>query len=242
MTMWMAVSSALTLVTIDNRIMSNLDQRTLESNTRDKLVSIANSAAGALPVVGTLISEVMTTIIPDLRLERIVAFLKQLDSEVASIHGRLDTFEQHLQTEEGLDLLEEGCVQASRAVSADRKERLGRLVAKALSAEELRYEESRKLLNIYRELTDPEIVWLIYYSMNPVFGDGPHKDWVKQHPEILEPVSKTMGASPEQLAKAALQESYKQTLQRFGLVEQKGNRFSVTTFGRMLVQYIQAEE
>jgi ribosomal protein S19E (S16A) len=51
-----------------------------------------------------------------------------------------------------------------------------------------------------------------------------------------------MGASPEQLAKAALQESYKQTLQRFGLVEQKGNRFSVTTFGRMLVQYIQAEE
>ena len=68
------------------------------------------------------------------------------------------------------------------------------------------------------------------------------QDWVKQHPEILEPASKTMGASPEQMAKAALQESYKQTLQRVGLVEQKGNRFSVTTFGRMLVQYIQAEE
>ena len=130
MTMWMAVSSALTLVTIDNRMMSNLDQNTLDSNRRDRLVSIANSAAGVLPGVGTLISEVMTAIIPDLRLERMVAFLKQLDSEVANIHGRLDTFEQHLQTEEGLDLLEEGCVQASRAVSAERKERLGRLVAK----------------------------------------------------------------------------------------------------------------
>ena len=242
MTMWMAVSSALTLVTIDNRIMSNIDQKTLDSNRRDKLVSIANSAAGVLPGVGTLISEVMTAIIPDLRLERMVAFLKQLDSEVANIHGRLDTFEQHLQTEEGLDLLEEGCVQASRAVSADRKERLGRLVAKALSTEELRYEEIRKLLNIYRELTDPEIIWLIYYSLNPVFGDGPHKEWAKLHPEILEPVSKTMGASQEQIVKAALQESYKQTLQRFGLAEQKGNRLSVTTLGRMLVQYIQAED
>jgi len=219
MTMWMAVSSALTLVTIDNRMMSNLDQNTLDSNRRDRLVSIANSAAGVLPGVGTLISEVMTAIIPDLRLERMVAFLKQLDSEVANIHGRLDTFEQHLQTEEGLDLLEEGCVQASRAVSAD-----------------------RKLLNIYRELTDPEIIWLIYYSLNPVFGDGPHKEWAKLHPEILEPVSKTMGASQEQIVKAALQESYKQTLQRFGLAEQKGNRLSVTTLGRMLVQYIQAED
>ena len=93
----MAVSSALTLVTIDNRMMSNLDQNTLDSNRRDRLVSIANSAAGVLPGVGTLISEVMTAIIPDLRLERMVAFLKQLDSEVANIHGRLDTFEQHLQ-------------------------------------------------------------------------------------------------------------------------------------------------
>ena len=51
-----------------------------------------------------------------------------------------------------------------------------------------------------------------------------------------------MGASQEQIVKAALQESYKQTLQRFGLAEQKGNRLSVTTLGRMLVQYIQAED
>ena len=31
--------------------------------------------------------------------------------------------------------------------------------------EKLKYEEARKVLNLYRELTDPEIIWLIYYSL-----------------------------------------------------------------------------
>ncbi|MCU7934551.1 MAG: hypothetical protein KZQ99_06685 [Candidatus Thiodiazotropha sp. (ex Dulcina madagascariensis)] len=213
----------------------------LSTNTRDRLVSVAKAAAGGLPLVGNLISEALDTIVPELRFDRAVKFLTELDARVQEIEGKIE-FEKNLSTEVGLDLLEEGIIQASRSVSEERKERLARLVAQSLSQEDLRYEESRKLLNIYRELTDPEVVWLIYYSLNPVLGGGMHNNWFMKHEEILSPVRQVMGLPQEEYNRGALQESYKNTLLQLGLTEQKGSSTSITTLGRMLVSYIHGEE
>lgn len=214
----------------------------LETNSRDRLVSIAKAAAGALPFIGTLVGETLDTVVPNLRFERVVTFLKSLEANVADLDSRIISFENHLKTEEGLDIFEEGIIQASRSVSEERKERLARLVAKSLSADDMKYEEGRKLLNLYRELTDPEIIWLIFYSLNPVLGKGPHSEWVDKHPEILNPISREMGAPREQHEKAALQDSYKETLLRLGLTEERGRTTSLTTLGRMLVSYIIDED
>ncbi len=214
----------------------------LDSNSRDRLVSIAKGAAGALPFVGSAVSEIMESVIPNLRFERVVTFLKTLDEKVGEIDEKLKNFENNLQKEQGIDLLEEGIIQAARAVSEERKQRLARLVSRALSEKELKYQEGRKLLNLYSELTDQEIVWLIYYSLNPVFGPGPHSDWVEKHPEILKPVSREMGAPREQHERGALQDSYKSTLMRLGLTTERNKTTSVTTLGRMLVGYITDED
>ena len=213
----------------------------LDTNTRDRLVSAAKSAAGALPFVGTLVGEVIDTIIPELRIERVVSFLKSLDERVGEIDENIERFQKGLKTEEGLDIFEEGIIQASRAVSEERKQRLAHLVANSLSAEELKYSEARKLLNIYSELTDPEIIWLIFYSLNPVFGEGPHSDWVDKHPDVLKPISRVMGAPQEQHERGALQDSYKLTLSRLGLTTEKGRTTSLTTLGRLMVRYIADE-
>ncbi len=213
----------------------------LDTNSRDRLVSVAKAAAGALPFIGALVSETLEAVVPELRFERVVGYLKMLEAKVAIIENRLSSFEQNLGTEEGLDIFEEGILQASRAVSEERKERLARLVANTLSAEEMKYEEAKKLLNIYRELTDPEVVWLIYYSLNPVLGKGPHSEWMEKHPAILKPVSRAMGAPQDQRERAALQDSYKETLLRLGLTEQRNRTSILTTLGRMLVSYISDE-
>ena len=71
---------------------------------------------------------------------------------------------------EGLDLFEEGLLQASRSISEERRRRLANLLAKSLSQEELKYAESKKLLNLLRELTDPEVLILLYYSEQPTFS------------------------------------------------------------------------
>lgn len=214
----------------------------LETNSRDRLVSIAKAAAGALPFIGTLVGEALDSVVPNLRFERVVNFLNTLEANVTDLDDRLSFFERHLKTEKGLDIFEEGIIQASRAVSEDRKERLARLVAKSLSSEDMKYEEGRKLLNLYRELTDPEIVWLIFYSLNPVLGSGPNSEWVDKHPEILSPISREMSAPQEQHERVALQDSYKATLLRLGLTEERVRTTKLTTLGRMLVSYITDKE
>jgi hypothetical protein len=214
----------------------------LEPNHRDRLVSVAKAAAGALPFIGTLVGEILDAVVPNLRFERVVSYLRTLEAEVTQIDDRMVAFEKHIKTEEGLDIFEEGMIQSARAISKDRKERLARLVARSLSADEMKYEKSRKLLNLYRELTDPEIVWLIFYSLNPALGKGPHTDWVEKHPKILNPISREMGAPQEQQEKAALQDSYKATLLRLGLAEERNRTTSLTTLGRMLVSYISNED
>lgn len=214
----------------------------LDTNNRDRLTSVVKSAAGALPFVGTVVGEVIDSVIPGLRIERVVNFLKAIDERVGAIDEQLANFQNNLKDEEGLDIFEEGIIQASRAVSEERKLRLARLVANSLSAEQLKYSEGRKLLNIYNELTDPEVIWLIYYSLNPVMGKGPHSDLIDKHPDILKPISREMGAPQEQHERAALQDSYKETLSRLGLTTEKNRSTSLTTLGRLLVRYINDEE
>jgi hypothetical protein len=116
------------------------------------------------------------------------------------------------------------------------------LVARSLGGEELEYAQARSLLNIYRDLTDPEIIWLLFYSMNPVLGRGPHSDWVEQHPEVLKPISKEMGAPQEQHECVAIQDLWKENLERYGLIQSRGKSMSITTLGRMLVRHIQEDQ
>lgn len=213
----------------------------LDSNSRDRLVSVAKGIAGACPAIGPMASEAIGTIIPNQRLDRVVEFLRQLEGEVTAIDARLEIFERNIHTPKGLDIMEEGLLQAARSVADERKERLARLVGRSLTTEEIKYEESLKLINLFRELTDPEILWLIFYSMNPTLGRGPHSNLVEKHPEVLEPVSREMGASQEQIDRGALQDSYKNTLLRFGLIEQNGRSNRITNLGRLLIRYIGEE-
>lgn len=214
----------------------------LAPNRRDRLVSVAKATAAAVPFVGGVISELLTETIPELRFDRAIAFIRELDEELRRINAKLENVERNLKNEQGIDLLEEGILQASRSVSTDRKLRLARLVARSLGGEELEYEQARSLLSIYRGLTDPEIIWLIFYSMNPALGRGPHSDWIEQHPEVLKPISKEMGAPQEQHERAAIQDLWKENLKRYGLIQARGNSMSITTLGRMLVRYIQEDQ
>lgn len=213
----------------------------LDTNDRDRLVSVTKGISGALPFVGTMVGELLDSIVPNLRFERVVEYLKTVDEEVGILKEQLDNFEKSIKTEEGIDIFEEGIIQASRAVSTERKYRLARLVTKSLSADKLKYEESRKLLNLYAELTDPEIVWLIYYSLNPNMGQGAHTEFQEKHPDILKPIRAHMGSSQDAKDKFAIQESYKSTLMRLGLLKTSSKHVGLSSLGRLLIRYIENE-
>lgn len=207
----------------------------LESNSKDLLVSLSKGIVGSIPYIGSIVSEAIGTLIPNQRLDRVVEFLTKLELEVTSLDLQMRRFRSSMQTPEGLDLIEEGLIQASRAVTLERKERLARLVGRSLTAEQLNYAESRKLLNIYRELTDPELIWLIYYGNPSTLGCN---DITEKNPDIFRPASQEIGAPQEERDRGAIQESYKNTLLRLGLIREKERFTHLTQLGRLMLRYI----
>lgn len=212
----------------------------LETNNTDRLTSVAKGIVGACPCIGPLASEAIGNFIPNQRLDRVVHFLRELDDQVRQVDSRLGKLENSLRSPEGLDLFEEGLVQSARAISRERQERLARLIGRSLTEEKIKYAESKKLLNLFRELTDPEVLWLIYYSIIPTFGSAFHNRMMEDNPDVLKPVSREMGAPQEQIDRGALQDSYQNTLHRLGLIKEEGRSFQVTSLGRLLVRYIEA--
>jgi len=210
----------------------------LANKTTDYLISIAKGVVGLCPVIGPMAAEAIGILIPQQRLDMVAAFLEELDARVRILDNDLETFSRNARSDEGLEVLEDGLVQAGRSASADRKERLARLVAYSLTQDELKYAETKKVLNLFRELTDPEVIWLVFYSLNPTLGRGLHSEFVEKHPEVLQPVSRAMSAPQDQRDRAALQDSYKSTLARLGLVAQNGRATQITALGRLVVRYV----
>ena len=213
--------------------------RQLDKNSRDRLVSVAKASAGALPFIGALVAETLDAVVPNLRFERVISYLKAFEEKVVSIDSRMSYFEKNLSTEEGLDIFEEGIVQATRAISPERIKRLANLISRTLTNEKLKYAESKKLLNLFRELTDPEILWLIYHSKPPTMGSEFHKKLIEDNPDVLKPISQASNSSQEEIDKAALQDSYKNTLLRLGLFRGTELLYNITPLGNLLVRYIE---
>ena len=213
------------------------NSNSLEQNKIDHLASMAKGALGACPIIGSLLSEAIGYLLPNQRFDRAVEFIRAIEIVVTEDRERLNKLEDNLKTPEGLDIFEEGLLQTVRSVSSERKERLARLVGKSLTTEELKYAESKKILNLYRELTDPEIIWLLFYASRPSLNSGRHP-LMEKHPEILYPASRALNVEQKEIDRAALQDSYKNTLLRLGLIQEQNRSYTLTTLGRLLIRYI----
>ena len=78
---------------------------TLKTDKRDRLVSVGKAASGVLPFIGTAVSELMDNVVPNLRFERVVIFLRELDERVSKVDKDLEFFKKNLDTELGVDLV-----------------------------------------------------------------------------------------------------------------------------------------
>ena len=87
-----------------------------------------------IPGFGSILSEVVGAIIPDQRMDRLVKYIKILDTKVQKINS--DLLEIAKQNELAIDLIEEGFVQASRSLSNERREYIANVVANGISDEE----------------------------------------------------------------------------------------------------------
>ena len=132
---------------------------------------------------------------------------------------------ERLKDEAFADLLEEGCRQAARSLSDERRKYIASLICGSVSPSRIRYVESRHLLRILNEINDIEIIWLRFYREPTMDGD---EDFRNKHAEVLQRAVATFDSSPQEFDKSTLQTSYKEHLCQLDLLEARSSVDSQT--------------
>lgn len=190
----------------------------LGAGTSDYVASALRALTGILPQgaspLGPFLVELITTSIPNQRLDRIAAFVAELGTRLSDVEKQListQPINAYLS-----DLFEEALRQAARALSCDRVSYLASLLSTGLSSDQTSHAESRRMLRLLDELTDVEVIWLRYYL--ECHNDDRGEAFRELHSSILTPVSAHMGSLPEEVDAEALQRSYREHLVQLGLL------------------------
>ena len=191
--------------------MSDLDL--LKQGKVDHIVSTTKSVVGVIPMLGPLLIEVVGSIVPNQRLDRITKFLVVLEKRLKNVEREIIDLE--LKDEECIDLIEEGLLQASRALSDERRLYIANIIANGISDAAIDYYESKFVLKIVQELNEQEVIWLRSYLCITFAGD---KEFREKHQNILKPTHVYIDSDDRAKEKTALQESYKLHLHRLHLI------------------------
>jgi len=127
----------------------------------EALIAILKATLGSVPLVGPFLAEAAGVTIPNLRIERLeklAAFLAEQSygQIIDSAH-----MQERLKDPKFLDLLEDGVAQAVRALSEDRLRRIAMFLFKGMSADEFDYITQKRMLALFGELNDAEVMILV---------------------------------------------------------------------------------
>lgn len=187
----------------------------LGSRAPDRLAAVLRAGSGMIPLVGSVIAEIVNELVPNQRADRIEKYLVHLVQEVAKC--KIENVDQRLKQLENVDLLETGAFQSARALSDERLLYIAKAVAEGIAAEERNKINAKRILNLIGEIDDEEILILDAYRTHE--GDKFAK---------LRPEPAYMGADREVIERAELYDAANTKLQRLSLIEKKINLNSKT--------------
>jgi hypothetical protein len=138
---------------------------------------LAAGLRGALSLFpfGGVVAELITRGIPNQRMDRVSAYIGELESRLAAL--KASKREEALLDPEKIDLIEEGAFQSARATTGDRIERIAELVANGLAAESAEVLTRKGLASLLRQVDDEELAILNAYGQ--AFGGDSGEAWSK---------------------------------------------------------------
>jgi hypothetical protein len=219
---------------------------------RDRGTAVARGLVGGVPGVGGFLAEVINHLIPQQRVERIEAYLCYLYERLAEL-GEAET-RRRFQNPENLYLFEEGCFQAARALSEDRKRQIANVAAAGISGDEMARLQAKRLLGLLREIDDDQVI-ILTSKLKRHFNDKPFRE---RHQAVLGPVSANTNADQDTLDKDTLHKQTNGHLIRLGLLQARFKRPSkgqlpefdestgmmkaasldISPLGRLLLRYV----
>lgn len=185
----------------------------MDINKNDIAVIIGKAALGAIPYLGPLASEIIGNLIPNQRIDRIVSLLKILESKIDE--EERTKVERRMLEEKSIDLMEDGFMQAARALSEERIEHIASLLKNSLTNEDLEHIQYKRLLFLLSELNDVEVLMLKSRSGSI----AEQQEFQRKHQDVLAVPRIYLGAPQEQVDQHAIYETYQTNLARLGLLK-----------------------
>jgi hypothetical protein len=209
---------------------------------------------GAIPFVGPLAAEIVGAVIPNQRIERIESLLTILESKITEEDKT--KIEERIYSPESVDLIEDGFIQASRALSGERTDYIASLLKNSLTNDQLEHIEHKRLLSILGQLNDLEVLILKSHSMYR--GAEEHNEFWEKHETALTSPMAYLGSSQEEVDKHTLFKTHRAHLANLELLRLKfkkpkrgespefdektgmikSNGYEITPLGRLLLRSI----
>lgn len=127
-------------------------QVALQNKRVDTAVALTKGVLGAVPYAGGVLAEIIGSVVPNQRLDRISAFIIELDKRLKKVE-----IEKLIHNKFALDLFEDGMYQAVRILSEERNQYLVNFLKQTIDVNSDSYSTKKKLLSILQELTDKDI-------------------------------------------------------------------------------------
>jgi hypothetical protein len=206
----------------------------LNANEIDDFVSAVNAVLGSVPGIGPLMAELVTSVIPRQRLDRVAEMVRILDE-------RLGDFQENFVRERMLrpgsaDLVQAALPQAGTSTE-ERLPYITALLKNGITSDELLYEQEKEILFLLGQLNDSELIILGWHGTDMV---GPEAEEYRQrHEDVLQDPIEETGRSDEQMSQDALKLHYRANLERLGLLmmNARGRRV-IAPLGRLLLKRI----
>jgi hypothetical protein len=170
-----------------------------------------------LPVLGPVIIELLSQVIPDRRIERLNGLFERLEQRVAALEPQVvrDRFSSSAFS----DLVEEGMFSAARASSPERLDWIAELLARGITQNDVEKIDRKYLLGLLGQLNDAEVLLLCSHGIvSPERQDEFHA----RHQAALELPYPSFG-DPDRDAhsRQAIRESYRGHLEAMGLLQRE---------------------
>lgn len=131
----------------------------LGADSRDRSVAVLRAVLGSVPVAGAVLSELITNIVPNQRMDRLERYLKELAMRLEAI-GPSERLGQRFQDATNVALVEDGAHQAARALTEERILRIVDCVANGISSDDTDHLLKRRLLLTLGDLDDQHLAIL----------------------------------------------------------------------------------
>lgn len=193
--------------------MNKTDEQ-FKNNRFDWTAIAAKASLSAIPVAGGFLAEVVGVLIPNQRIDRVAKYCSELDSELENLPE--EVIKSLRNNEQFIELVEESFMRAARSSSDERRKYILNIVQNGITDGNAEMNNARYLLGLLSELNDNEVIWLRYFHERAI---GDRSKLQALHGNILAPVRVVLGSSKEERQRGAIQDSYREHLERLGLVE-----------------------